>query len=144
MENTFDLASLDTVEACNAGADVEILNPKTNQPTGLTIRVLGRDSDTFRGLVKERANARHRREEMATRRGKPLPPRTVEEIEEENIDLLAKCTLGWKVNGSPLVSLHGEKLEFNEVNVKRVYREYPTVVEQVNEAIGSLELFLKN
>ncbi len=135
----FDLTSLNTTKACNAGADVEIRHPVTNVPLGMTIRVLGRDSDTFKEHTRDTLNARLRREAMAAKRGKDADLRTVETIEQENMDLLVVCTVGW--NG---VILDGKELPFDEINVRKVYKDYPWIYDQVNEAIGTLENFLKN
>lgn len=134
-----DLTSLNTTKACNDGADVEIRHPVTNVPLGMTIRVLGRDSDTFKEHTRDLLNTRLRREAMATKRGKDADLRTVEVIEKENVDLLVVCTLGWKN-----VSYNGQELAFDETNVRKVYKEFPWIYDQVNEAIGTLELFLKN
>jgi hypothetical protein len=139
LTDTFDLASLDTTKACNDGAEVEIRHPVTNVPLGMTIRVLGRDSDTFKEFTRDMLNTRLRREAMAQKRGKDADLRTVEVIEQENMDLLVTCTLGWKG-----VVDAGETLDFNEANVRKIYKKYPWIYDQVNEAIGTLELFLKN
>jgi hypothetical protein len=135
----FDLASLNTTKACNAGAEVEIRHPVTNVPLGMTVRVLGRDSDTFKEHTRDTLNARLRREAMAAKRGKDADLRTVEIIEQENMDLLVACTVGWSN-----VAIDGKELPFEEANVRRVYKEYPWIYDQVNEAIGTLENFLKN
>lgn len=134
-----DLTSLNTTKACNDGADVEIRHPVTNVPLGVTIRVLGRDSDTFKEHTRDLLNTRLRREAMAAKRGKDADLRTVEVIETENMDLLVTCTLGWKN-----VSYGGQELPFEEANVRNIYKEFPWIYDQVNEAIGTLELFLKN
>jgi hypothetical protein len=134
-----DLASLNTTKACNEGADVEIRHPITNVPLDMTIRVLGRDSDTFKEHTREMINTRLRREAMAQKRGKDAELRTVEVIEQENMDLLAVCTIGWEG-----VVDEGQTLDFNEANVRKIYKKYPWIYDQVNEAIGTLELFLKN
>jgi hypothetical protein len=76
---------------------------------------------------------------MAQKRGKDAELRTVEVIEQENMDLLAVCTVGWKG-----VVDEGQTLDFNEANVRKIYKKYPWIYDQVNEAIGTLELFLKN
>jgi hypothetical protein len=133
-----DLTSLDTTEACNAGADVEIRHPVTNAPTGITVRVLGRDSDTFKQYTRDLLNTRMRREAMAQKRGKD-DPRTVEIVEQENLGLLVACTVGWSG-----VTEAGTEVPFTEANVQAVYKKYPVIYDQVNEAIGALELFLKN
>lgn len=135
----FDLTSLNTTKACNAGAFVEIRHPVTNVPLGMTIRVLGRDSDTFKEHTRDTLNTRLRREAMAAKRGKDADLRTVEVIEQENMDLLVACTLEWSG-----VIVDGKELPFDEVNVRKVYKEYPWIYDQVNEAIGTLENFLKN
>ncbi len=131
-----DLSSLNTVAACDKGADIELRHPVTNAPLGMFITVLGKDSTKFKEISRASLNARLRRDALATRRGKEPEIRTVEDIEKENIDLLVACTTGWSLTEK------GIELVFSPAEAARVYKQYPFIYDQVNEGIGSLENFL--
>jgi hypothetical protein len=147
----FDLAALDSGNACDKGAEIEIVDLE-NKPTGIFITVLGKDSQVFREHVKQDVNARIRREALATKRGKDVPPPTAEEAEAKATELLILCTLGWRqkldtAEGEPekfkdAITYGNEELAFNVANCKRIYETLLPVRRQVDEAIGDLENFI--
>src|SRR5438105_4212047 len=94
----FDLASLDTVAASDAGARVEIVHPFTKEslPEKMFVTVLGRHSQTFRQIIKDRVDARIKRESEAAQRGKPVPTKSAEDAEREAVELLVACTTAWE------------------------------------------------
>jgi hypothetical protein len=132
-----DLSKLNTTAACDMGATIELRHPVTNVPLGATITILGKDSTVFKQASREATNARIRREAMAARRGKEAEVRTVEDIERENIDLLARCTTGW----TGIVD-NGVEIPFTFEAAKKLYRDYSWVYDQVNEGVGDLENFI--
>jgi hypothetical protein len=135
----FDLsAGLDTIAACNAGAVIDILDTYQNK-TGIKITILGKDSDTFRETQRENIDAHNRRIAVARQKGKPVPIQTQSEQEEEGLNLLVACTLGWEN-----VVVDGKDLEFNVPNCKMLYTRFPEVRRQVDAAIMDLELFTKS
>lgn len=154
-----DLDALNTTNASNAGAEIQLLHPVTSAPTGIFITLLGKDSDVFRDHMKERVNQRVRKEAFAARRNKQLDPMTAEQTEQDAIELLALCTLGWRsttpekkdahgntiapATEQPIIRHKGEDLAFNANNAMRIYRELIWVRRQVDEAIGDLENFMK-
>lgn len=133
-----DLSSLDTVAACDKGAKIELRHPVTNEPLGVFITVLGRDSQAFRDHMRTAINDRLRRESVAKRRGREPDLMTVEVGEAEAIDLLVVCTVGWEG-----VTYKGQPLEFSVPNAKTLYADLPWVRSQVDAAIGDLENFMK-
>lgn len=149
-----DLSELDTGAACDAGAEIEILHPKTRAGTGIFITVLGKDSEVFQEHQKHRLNERLRRDANNERRGKPADPPTAEEIEAKAIETLVLCTTGWRteipvkdgkkgeVENKPCLLYKGEELAFNVANAKRVYTEILEIRRQVDNAIGDLENFM--
>lgn len=133
---SFDLASLDTIAACNKPFDVEIIHPVTQEKTGVVFTVVGKDSDVYRAKIKAMANENMTREAMLARRGKP-DIQTIDKLEAKNIDALVAATVGWSN-----VELDGEVLEFNAANARKVYQRILPVREQVLEAVNDLELFM--
>ena len=149
----FDIGSIDTVAASDAGTEVELLHPTTRKPLGVFISILGKHSNTFREIVRERINRRAAAEQRAARRNKPLEPRTAEEIEREGLELLAACSTGWRsetrdekgdvVANETVMVFKGEKLPFSTANALKVYTEMLWVREQIDEAIGDIENFIQ-
>lgn len=137
-KNAFDLASLDTVAACNKPIEVEIKNVH-GQPTGFFISVLGKDSDTYRSIVRGMADETLKRQAM----GKGAADASLDKIEQRNIEALVAVTTGWRVGESNTVTLDGQELEFNSANVRKVYERLLPVREQVAEAINDLENFMR-
>lgn len=134
-KNDFNLASLDTVAACNKPVEIEIKSV-TGQPTGFFISVLGKDSDTYRNIVRGMADETLKRQAM----GK-ADAATLDKIEQRNIDALVAVTTGWRFGDSNTVPLDGQPLEFSPANVRKVYERLLPVREQVAEAVNDLESF---
>ena len=149
----FDLGALDTRETSEAGARIDILHPINKEPTGIFIVVKGRHSQTFRDIIKDRADKRIQADASARERGKPTAIRTAEDIERDTIELFAACTIEWGtdikdakgevVKTVSYINLKGEKLECNVPNAIRLYTEMLWLREQLDDGIGDLENFIK-
>lgn len=140
--NPLDLAELDTAAAADQGAVLALTHPGRSDiirnpdgSPGLTLRLLGSDSDKYRKLRHKLQNKRLR---GAVRKGRGLEV-TAEQLEEENLDLLVACTIGW--DG---FVLHGQTLAFTADNVRMVFQKFPWVREQAAEFIEDRENFLGN
>jgi hypothetical protein len=136
-EKGFDLASIDTVAACNKSVEVEIKHPVTGAGTGVFFSVLGKDSDVWRGLVRDIAGQALKRRAA----GKAVQV-DLDKAEKMDIDALIAITKGWRTGDKQTVTLGGEDLEFNPANARRVYEALLPVREQVTEAVNSLENFM--
>lgn len=138
-----DLASLNTTNACNKGAEVQLKNPFDNTPLEMYITVLGSDSTEFKAFTRERTNIRLKKDALAQKRGKDAEIRTVEGIESENIDLLVTCMVGWR--GIVLdAKVSKDDLPFNVPNAIKVLKENSWIYSQINDAVGDIGLFVKN
>jgi hypothetical protein len=137
--SNFDLASLNTIDACNKPAEIEIKHPVTLMGTGIFIKVLGKDSDAYRGRVRAMADESLRRQAL----GKGgSADQTLDKLEQKNIDALVAATVGWRDGDDPALELNGEKLEFSAANARKVYSELLPVRDQVAEAINELGNFM--
>lgn len=134
----FDLSNLNTKKACDQGSEIELKHPSTNEPLGMFVTILGKDSQEFRDFTREKTNIRLRKDAMSQKRGKDPEIRTVEGIETENIELLVTCTKGWRG-----IEKDGVELPFTVQNAIMLYKEYPWAYEQINENIGLIDNFLK-
>lgn len=135
----FDLSSLDTAAACDNPFKLELVHPVSKEPLGCGVMVVGKDSATFKGHVRKKANERLRKQAMHSRRGKDTEIPTIEQIEAEAIDLLVACTTGFW--GDLVVD--NEPLAFSPDNARRLYERFGWAREQVDEAVGDVENFIK-
>lgn len=136
-----DLGELDTVKACNDGAEIELRHPVTKAPLGIFWTVLGKDSDAFREHVRDTINDDLRRARNKKRTGDEA--QTVEMAEQRALELLLVCSRGWRTGDQPVINLNGEQLTFSVSNAKRVLTAMPWVKDQIDAAIADLENFLK-
>ena len=140
MKKITDLAALDTIKGSNAGFEVSIYNPSTNEDLGLFITVLGKDSDEFQRV--SRAQQKKRMAKL-TKGGFRNPSVPVEEIEQDSIALLAACTKSWMQDGKPTITMDKKELEFSVDNAIALYERFPWIKEQVDVAIGDRANFIK-
>jgi hypothetical protein len=149
----FDLAALDTSEASDKGAEIEWKHPINGKPLGIFVGVLGKHSQVFKEIVRDRANKRVQKEAFAARRNKHLDPRTAEQVEAEAIELLVACTTHWftvkrddkgnEISRVETIRFKGEDLAHNVPNATRVLTGLIWAREQTDAAIGDLENFIK-
>ena len=143
-----DIGDIDTVKGSNEGFDVELYHPGTNADIGIIITVLGKDSDEFQKITRQQNKKRmDRMSKNGFRSGKVAPP-SQDEIDSDNLDMLAGCTTGWKViddDGVELgtMLLDGDEVPFSTENAKKVYKRFPWIKEQIDTAIGDRSNFIK-
>lgn len=142
-DGLLDIGSLDTVSACDAGAEIELKHPVSGVPLGIFVTVLGKDSQVFRNHTRQMVNERIRSEAVSRRRGKEADIRTLEQINAENVEILVLCTVSWRTGDKGCVLVKGEELAFNVPNAKKIYSTVPWIYDQVNDAIGDLANFIK-
>jgi len=133
----FDLGNIDTIAACNKPAEIEIKHPVTGLPTGFFVSVVGRDSTTYRTLIRSLADESLRKQAM----GK-ASAETLDKLEQKNIEALVAATVGWRTGDEPVAILNGEKLEFSAANARKVYAAILPVREQVAEGLNDLGNFM--
>ena len=129
----FDLSKLDTSEAAEKGAVLDIMHPSSNTSLGITITLAGADSDVYRKVINKAANKRVQR----MKPGQSFIPFSAEEQEENALELLASCTLAWSG-----VTVDGQELVCSKENAKALYRRFNWIKEQVDGFIGDRSNFL--
>jgi len=132
-----DLANMDTVKGSNAGFDIKIYHPGTLVDLGITITVLGKDSDEFQKVSRSQQKKRMAKMTKGGFRAQNLTP-PPEEIEADGLDILAKCTTGWSG-----VIVEGKEIEFSVDNATMIYTRFPWIKEQVDVAVGDRANFIK-
>jgi len=131
-----DLASIDTVKGSNKGFDVNIYHPGTMVDLGITINVLGKDSDEFQKVSRAQQKKRMAKMTKGGFRVQSLTP-APEEVEQDGLKLLAKCTRSWSG-----VVIDSKDVEFSTDNAVMVYERFPWIKEQVDTAIGDRANFI--
>lgn len=104
--------------------DVPILNPATNEPTGLVLRLRALSSPEVKA-----AQARITNEGLIRRRVKL----TSDAIDENTLRIVIAAVEGWEWGGD--ANFHGEKLAFNEANLRAVLK-LDWVYKQINAELG--------
>jgi len=122
-----DLKTLDTTMA-EHGVAMEVLHPVTREPIGAQIKLVGSDSERFRNLSRELVRRRV---------GKKLSAASAEMLEQEALELLADCTLGWSG-----VMLDGQELQFSKKAAVDLYARFPWLREQADAFIADRANFL--
>lgn len=128
MSLDFGLQALDdNLTAQEEGLDVHVVKPGT-QDRLLTIRVSGPDSKQQKRVVE-------RSSEEALARGS-VNPLTSSEQEDNLCKFVARCCISWSF-------ADGRDIEFNEDNVAELFRRYPMIRKQVDQAAGDRNRFIK-
>ena len=144
-----DLSTLDVRKAANEGAELELIHPTEGTilrepvpetaPEGtigeaLVIMLAGTDSEVYREALKSRARQRLNQQKKKNR----AEQTDFDEAERKGIELLAKCTMGWRN-----ISEDGKELQFNVNNAITIYTKYPWIKEQVDVFMADRSNFLK-
>lgn len=129
-----DIFAADTTELANQGAEIELRDAAgaamlKADGTPVTITVLGADSDVYTKASNALTNRALRN------RGKAMI--TAESALTDQINLLAKVTVGWDGIG-----LGEDETAFSEENAKRLYR-VAFVREQVQDFVNDRGNFAK-
>lgn len=130
-----DIESLYTVDAHEAGYEVNIINPADNKPTDIFIRVMGPDSKAWRRAQK------HDLAKLIEERGKDknlTSERLEEQLMDDDIDKMLKVTIGWRG-----IERAGTTLEFSSDECRKLYQNSPIVMDQMQAAIYNYQNFTK-
>jgi hypothetical protein len=125
-----NLKRYDTVAACDAGAEMELKDPFTGEPTGDFITVVGVDSSTFQESQRRAFDARVRKGDASA---------SHDDVKAEVIGVLADCTRSWRISGED-----GQPLPFSRDAAIDLYTKYPRIKDQVNSFIGGVANFRRD
>jgi hypothetical protein len=131
-----DLTKLEIASASDEGTRMEIYHPVTEQSfePPIYIWVAGIDSKVWR---KASMALQNKRLKKMVQKGRVKLTSTAEEIENDNVELLASCTLKWEN-----IEWEGKKLDCNFDNAKMVYLKIAWIREAVDAFIGDRSNFL--
>ena len=126
-----DISDLDVSVLAESGIEVQIINPRTQEPTGNCVKVMGVFAPRFKELLRQAK----KRQEMG--RANPVAAAVAASEEDEVADLLAEVTLGWTMNEG------GVYLTFSRQEALRVYRKYTLIRTQVFNAALDVANFVR-
>jgi hypothetical protein len=126
----FDLNDLSGLsDAQEAGIDVSITHPKTGEPLGIVIKVVGPDS-------KKQAKARTA--VLNDRVEKKIRKITADRLTEEATSMVANSILSWSG-----VEIDGVAVTFSVENAVMVFTRWPFIREQVQSVSDDRANFIK-
>jgi hypothetical protein len=126
----FDLNDLSGLSAAQeAGIDVSITHPKTGEPLGIVIKVVGPDS-------KKQAKARTA--VLNDRVEKKIRKITADRLTEEATNMVANSILSWSG-----VEIDGAAVQFSVENAVMVFTRWPFIREQVQSVSDDRANFIK-
>lgn len=118
---------------------VELYHPATYEPLTtedgkpMVIEVYAPHSLAHKEVVHEQGN--RQLEKMQKNKGKYKL--TVQELEEFGIERLSKVTKDW------LIQLNGQKPKFTVQKAVELYKDFPWIKDQIEEALSDNASFLK-
>lgn len=105
-----------------------LIHPGDGSVLDTTITVYGSDSKKYKAAL-------HRiRNDRLNSRGQKM---TSEVAENNGIEILVACTDSWEN-----MVFDGEELECTKENVRRIYKEFEWIYEQVDQEVGNRANFL--
>lgn len=128
-----DILSFDIVKDSEQGFDLDVKNADGSN-SGVVLVVLGKHSDKVSAWTKKRFNEIQRENEMAKRRGKEVEPKSLDDLEEFNLDGALVRVTGWK----------NVSQDFTEDLLKTVLKRNPHWIEQIIEASDDAANFTKS
>lgn len=114
---------------------LEIKHPSSGEELGITVTLVSLN-DARMSALKRRIRVQSLERE---RRGKAI---NLDEVEKNELDLVIGAMTGWTWKGE--TTFHGQKPDFNEENIKAVFKELPWFKDQIAEAIGDEKSFFQN
>lgn len=130
-----DLSKLNVKASAEQGSDLHLRDPFTGEElfnddnSPMVISLLGKDSEPYRRTARMTANKNLKKGRQTA---------TVEQFEQNGVELLAAVTTGWNLQFGE------EMLEFSPLAVKNLYAnpDYRWVYEQVDEFVAERANFL--
>lgn len=112
----------------------EITHPGTGENIGLRMTLMSSEDKRLKRVIRRITDQNM----IKNKRGKGLK---AEDIEENQIELLAHGVTGWEWYGD--LTFHGEKPEFTIANVKKVLSEKGFILSQIDEEMGDTARFFE-
>lgn len=126
-----DITVFDSVTACGNGHEFELLGTDGVTGTGIKLTVIGKHSEPVTKWISKVVSQSMREQNMAARRGKPVEPKSLDELREQNIDGACVRVTGWS----------GVKQPFAQDLLRTALKRNPHFIDQVVEHSDDLGNF---
>lgn len=132
-----DISKLSELNAAENGVthEFELTHPVTGKGIGITLKLISREADVPRNLSIRLADKMRVAEAKAQRTGKAGA--SLAEIEQNGVELLAACVVGWSG-----VEEDGKPLGFSKEALKEHLLGINWVREQINTQLDDLTNFI--
>lgn len=130
-QEAIDITSFDTVTACEKGHPFELKGADGVTGTGITLIVLGSHADIVNKWINKVTNQAIKEQHMASRKGRPVEPKSLDEIREQNIEGACVRVTGWA----------GVKQDFSAELLKSALKRNPHWIDQIVEESNDLQNF---
>lgn len=130
--DTFDLDSFEDISS----GDYVVKHPETNQPTAIVMTLAGPEHPNRKKI----AFAHQRRLRKVLQQTGKLQLADPEEEEQDEVDMLVACTLGWTG-----ISVGGKALAFSAEAARQIYSDPKRrwLRDQIKAALNEREHFIK-
>ena len=126
-----DITEFDAVTACGKGHEFELVGLDGVTGTGIKLTVIGKHSEPVTKWISTVVAKSMREQNMAARRGKPVEPKSMDELREQNIDGACVRVTGWS----------GVKQPFAQDLLRAALKRNPNWIDQVVEQSDELGNF---
>lgn len=110
----------------------EITHPGTGENIGIRVTIMSPNDKRLKRVIRRITDQNLQK----NKRGKGIK---AEDIEENQLELISNALTGWEWYGD--ATFQGEKPEFTVENVKKVCKEFPEFMEQIDEEMGDTSRF---
>ena len=141
----FDLKNLDTLGAAERGMTIELKHPFNGEALFSEVEVDGKKKKSYWtvsvvGVGSRLYNQAQKKLEQARKDSWANKHKQLDEEKEEELirNISVACTTGWAG-----ITEDGKLVEFSRENAVRIYRDYPWLANQVNEAMYNIQEMLE-
>lgn len=128
-----DITSFDAVKESEGGYEFELLHTDGVTGTGVFVTVQGKHSDEVKKWNGALVSKMTREHQMAARKGKPVEPKTLDELDAQNIEGASIRVTGWR----------NVKQSFNRDTLKAALKRNPHWIEAIVKESDELGNFTK-
>lgn len=132
MTKEIDILGFNAVADASQNYELPMKNADGTE-TGVTLNIIGKNADAVQQAVRKLMRKRQSDELIASRKGKAVEPMSVEDMEEQGLELTLVRITGWQ----------GVKQEFEKGLLKTVLKNNPHWVEQISDASNDEANFTK-
>lgn len=133
MTQDIDILDLDAVKLSEHEHEFELKHPDGITGTGVTLKVIGKHADVVTKFTSRLFNEQQRQAMLAHKSGKPMPPKSMEELRAQNIEAAGLRVTGWS----------GVKQAFSQDLLRQALGRNPHWIEQIIEESDAIGNFFK-